>query len=218
MESDALTYRWGATYDCVHTGQLLVSGGELVAHQLPGEASSLSCSEILCQGQKGHYSAIDVGQPSATYVNKLGGTVSPRLNAIVRDLWLWCMNRGITMSAEHFPVVLNTVADELFRHSFRSSSAGAVVDLFVSRLTTQLQRSAGDQTQRRRLWMLWTQLQGKTHVNPPWNLVGRVLNRVCQQKITLVLVVPVWKSYNHGTRCCWSAWWTLQSSSLRRWT
>jgi hypothetical protein len=32
---------------------------------------------------------------AVSYINKLGWTVSPRLNSIVRDLWHWCMNRGI---------------------------------------------------------------------------------------------------------------------------
>ena len=35
---------------------------------------------------------------AVTYVNKLGGTVSPKLNTIVRELWLWCMNRHISYS------------------------------------------------------------------------------------------------------------------------
>ena len=40
----------------------------------------------------------------------------------------------------------------------------------------------------------WITLQGRGYANPPWNLVGRVLNRVRQQQITLVLIAPVWKS------------------------
>ena len=38
---------------------------------------------------------------AVAYVNNLGGTVSPKLNTIVRELWLWCMNRDITLVAEH---------------------------------------------------------------------------------------------------------------------
>jgi hypothetical protein len=79
-----------------------------VAHQLPGGAGSLSRSEMLCQGQKRRFSAIEVGQ----YLSRLLHKQALRLNTIVRDLWLWCMNRGITLSAEHLPGVLNTVADE----------------------------------------------------------------------------------------------------------
>ena len=43
---------------------------------------------------------------AVAYVNKLVGTVSPKLNTIVRELWLWCM------SPEHLPGVLNTIADQ----------------------------------------------------------------------------------------------------------
>ena len=40
----------------------------------------------------------------------------------------------------------------------------------------------------------WKALQGRGYANPPWNLVGRVLNSVQQQQVTLVLIAPVWKS------------------------
>ena len=49
---------------------------------------------------------------AVTYVNKLGGTVSQQMNSIVKELWLWCMNRDITLTAEHLPGFLNTIADE----------------------------------------------------------------------------------------------------------
>ena len=49
---------------------------------------------------------------AVTYVNKLGGTVSHQMNHIVKELWLWCMNRDITLVAEHLPGVLNAIADE----------------------------------------------------------------------------------------------------------
>ena len=32
---------------------------------------------------------------AVAYVNKLVGTVSPKLNTIVRELWLWCMSPDI---------------------------------------------------------------------------------------------------------------------------
>jgi hypothetical protein len=45
-------------------------------------------------------------------VNKFGGMVSLRLNAVVKQLWLWCMLRDITLTVEHLPGVLKIVADE----------------------------------------------------------------------------------------------------------
>ena len=92
---------------------------------------------------------------AVTYVNKLGETVSPKLNTIVRELWLWCMNRDITLIAEHLPGVLNTIADQESRvmrdrsdwmlnprifNKIQRKWGPLEVDTFASRLTTQLKR------------------------------------------------------------------------------
>ena len=92
---------------------------------------------------------------AVTYVNKLGGTVSPKLNTIVRELWLWCMNRDITLIAEHLPGVLNTIVDQESRvmrdrsdrmlnprifNKIQQKWGPLKVDMFASRLTTQLKR------------------------------------------------------------------------------
>ena len=71
--------------------------------------------------------------------------------------------------------------------------------MFASRLTTQLERFFSwrpdpDAEALDAFNQDWSTIQGRGYANPPWNLVGRVLNRVCQQKVTLVLIAPVWKS------------------------
>ena len=48
------------------------------------------------------------------YINKLGGTVSPELNRITKDLWTWCLEREITLQATHLAGALNVTADEAF--------------------------------------------------------------------------------------------------------
>jgi len=73
---------------------------------------------------------------------------------------------------------------------------GVEVDLFASQLTHQLPRffswrpdpqaEAVDAFQQD-----WGQLKG--YANPPWCLVGRVLNKVRSQEAQLILVAPVWK-------------------------
>jgi len=151
---------------------------------------------------------------AVTYINKLGGTVSPRLNHIVKELWLWCLNRDITVVAEHLPGVLNTIADEESRvmkdrsdwklnpqifQMIQEKWGPLEVDLFASRLTTQLERffSWRPDPEAEALDAFnqdWNALQGRSYANPPWNLVGRVLNRVYQQQVTLALIAPVWKS------------------------
>ena len=57
------------------------------------------------------------------------------------------------------------------------------VDMFASRLTTQVKRffSWRPDPEAEALDAFnqnWGNLQGRGYANPPWNLVGRVLNRV----------------------------------------
>ena len=185
-----------------------------MAHQLLGSPGSLSCSKMLCQRQEEHHSPTKNGQYHSSGIREQvgGGTVSPRLNSIVRELWLWCMNRDITLVAEHLPGVLNTIADEESRvmkdrsdwmlnprifYKNNQRWGPLEVDMFASRLTTQLERFFSwrpDPEAEVLDAFNWSSIPGRGYANPPWNLVGRVLNTVRQLQVTLVLVAPVWKS------------------------
>ena len=46
------------------------------------------------------------------YINKMGGTVSPALNKLNKEFWLWCMERDISVQAQHLAGKLNETADE----------------------------------------------------------------------------------------------------------
>ena len=71
VESDESTYGMGGTYD----------GGDPAAHQLPGGSGSLPRTvrdnSVLLRLD---YTSV------VSYVNKLGGMVSPKLNTIVREV------------------------------------------------------------------------------------------------------------------------------------
>ena len=47
-----------------------------------------------------------------TYINKIGGRVSPALNDISKGFWLWCMERDISVQAQHLAGKLNSTVDE----------------------------------------------------------------------------------------------------------
>ena len=71
------------------------------------------------------------------------------------------------------------------------------VDLFASRLTHQLQnyvswRPDPEAMATDAFTLDWTQFQG--YANPPWNLIGRVLSHVRNQKAQVTLVAPIWRS------------------------
>ena len=71
-----------------------------------------------------------------TYINKYGGTVSPELNRLTKELWLWCLERGITLQASHLPGVLNCTADEQSR-VMRDRSDRLLCPRVFSRINTK---------------------------------------------------------------------------------
>ena len=48
---------------------------------------------------------------AVAYINKMGGTASPVLNSLNKEFWLWCMERDISVQAQHLAGRLNNTAD-----------------------------------------------------------------------------------------------------------
>ena len=146
-----------------------------------------------------------------TYINKKGGTRSPPLSQLAKELWTWCMKKSIILEADHIPGKENTVADsesrvpkdrwdwmlnpELF--SLINQRFGPLeVDLFASRISTQLPRfySWRPDPQAEAIDAFKQVWVGNNYANPPWAIIPRVLSQVKRQCARLVLVAPVWKS------------------------
>ena len=213
IESDASTRGWGGDVRGSLHGRSVVSGGGQFHINCQEALAAFHALKCFVRDRRSVSVLLRLDNTSAvSYVNKLGGTVSPRLNKIVRNLWLWCMNRDITLTAEHLPGVLNTIADEESRVmkdrsdwmlnpqifcKIQARRGPLEVDMFASRLTTQLERffSWRPDPEADTLDAFnqdWTTHQGKGYANPPWNLVGHVLSRVRQLQVTIVLIAPVW--------------------------
>ena len=77
-----------------HNRRALVERGAEPPHKLPRTLGSLPGSEMLRQRQEKHHHTTEDGQHHCNR-NRLGGTVSPRLNQLTKDLWLWCMERDM---------------------------------------------------------------------------------------------------------------------------
>ena len=90
-----------------------------------------------------------------TYINKKGGTHSRCLTQLAKRVWSWCMERGISLVAEHIPGKENRIADaesrllkdrwdwmlnpELFTR-IQQRFGPLEIDLFASKASTQLPR------------------------------------------------------------------------------
>ena len=190
----------------------VVSVGTRVAHQLFGAEGGNSGLTVLSQGSDGDIGITAAGQPDCSIVHQpLGGTVSPQLTDLAKNLWLWSLCRDLVLTAQHIPGVDNQIADSESRELkdrldwklspavFRTINAiwGPLeVDLFASRLSYQLSRffswrpdplaEATNAFQQD-----WAPVKG--YANPPWCLIGKVLNQVRTQQAQVILVAPIWR-------------------------
>ena len=213
IETDASTIGWGAAHQGTRTGgpwsnrekRMHINCLELLAATLAIKCFARDKTNIAILLKVDNTTAI-------SYINKLGGTVSPQLNQLTSDLWLWCMDRNITLKAVHLAGKLNVTTDEESRvmkdrtdwmlcpkifHKINRKLGPLQVDLFASRLTTQLPHYASWRPDPEAMAcdafsLDWSQMKG--YANPPWNLIGKVLSQVRSQQTSLVIVTPLWKS------------------------
>ena len=189
----------------------LVSSGVSPSHQLAGASSSLSGpSELrdLIFGQ-----SILIRSDNSTvvsYINHQGGTRSPSLCNLTLDLWDWCRERGIYLSASHVPGEDNLLADFLSRGKFLPSEwtlnhsvfqriclafPPPEIDLFASAQTFQLPKYFS-RVQDPQAWAIdamsfpWPGL--RLFAFPPFSLLPRVLQKVAQDEADLLLIAPHW--------------------------
>ena len=124
-----------------------------------------------------------------------GGTISPQLNCLAKEMWLWHMESSILLKAQHLAGVLNSIGDDESRvikdqsdwmlcpDTFRqiNQRLGPLeVDLFASRLIHQLPTYASWRPDpvavtTDEFTMNWSEL--RAYANPPWR---RVLAQTCQ--------------------------------------
>jgi hypothetical protein len=159
IETDASRKGWGAYCDGVRTGgpwsfeekRLHINCLELLAGSLAIKTftKSRACSA--------HVKLLMDSASPVAYINKMGGTHSQGLAKLAIDLWEWCFQKDMMVSAQHLPGYLNVRADQESRVIQDSSDwkldlsvfqallnrwGPFEVDLFASRLTHQLPKFA----------------------------------------------------------------------------
>ena len=213
IESDASLMGWGAACQGQTTGgpwmeeesQMHINCLELLAARFALQTFTKGKTSITVLLRLDNMSAV-------AYINNLGGTVSPKLVTLARDLWMWCLERNIHIIAQHLPGKLNQEADAESR-SWRDRTDWKLntvlfkkidrcmgpleIDLFASRLTRQCPayyswRPDPYAAATDAFLQDWSDKRG--FANPPWCLIGRVLSQAQRQEAQLVLLAPVWKT------------------------
>ena len=142
------------------------------------------------------------------YLSKMGGR-KERLNALTKEIWLWCLDRNIYISAFHIPGDLNTRADNLSRQKLNLDMEWTLrkdvfvrimdlygpcdIDLFASSDNHQLPQYVSYLPDPKAVAvnafsLLWTNLF--PFIFCPFSVINSVLQKLEQDQAEAVMVAP----------------------------
>ena len=112
IESDASLRGWGASCQGTQTGgPWSQQEQELHINCLELLAATLAVKTFLKDQENKSVLLLLDNQTAVAYTNNLGGTVSTQATKLARELWMWCLQRDILLTAQHLPGKENVVAD-----------------------------------------------------------------------------------------------------------
>ena len=144
------------------------------------------------------------------YINQMGGMKSEKCNELARELWEWCIERNIWVTACHLPGYLNVVADRKSRifqdetewqlnktifQQICSYFGQPEIDLFASRVNAQLPQFISwhpdpDAEALDCFTVEWAEL--KFYAFPRFCLIARCLQKIMFDKAEGIMIVPNW--------------------------
>ena len=169
--------------------------------------------QSFCREIKNCHVRIEIDNTTAvSYINHMGGTHSPKCDAISRQLILWCKARGIWLSACDIAGKDNRSADSYSRKQSIHTEwtlntemfdkvcnvfGKPAIDLFASRTNHQLPRymslypdPAAEAINA--FYHPWTEY---VYIFPPFNLIPRVLKKLREEgTVRALVIVPEWKT------------------------
>ena len=143
------------------------------------------------------------------YINKQGGTHCMQLNDLAVNIWEFCRDLGVYISAAHIPGIHNTLADEASRKFIDAAEwklqvfskleylyGKPDIDMFASRLNYQIPIYTSwlpdpESTFIDAMQVCW---KGKyIYAFPPFSLIWPMLSKIQQDHVEKALViVPRW--------------------------
>ena len=212
LTSDASQTGWGATFQDISTGGAW-SREERDSHinLLELKAAFFALQTFASHRRNVHVLLLIDNTTAIAYINSKGVTHSRALSDLALDLWEWCMERKITIHAEHIPGKVSKEADAESRQTLDSSDwklnsklfrmleqewGPFDVDLFAARHNTQLPRffSFRPDPQAEAVDALsqsWTNLC--PYAFPPFVLIGRTIQKLRKERVPrAVIITPIW--------------------------
>lgn len=215
IESDASKRGWGAH----STHQDQTTGGiwnlEEAAHHinwLELKAAFLGLQAFARNLSNVHIHLLMDSTVAIAYLNRLGGTRSYALCQLAISIWNWCLQKGITVHADHLPGQLNVRADFASRNwndysdwmldpevfsQIQEKFGQFSIDLFASFQNAQLPKFFSWKPNPNALAVdalaqQWNHFEFP-YAFPPFALIGRCLQKIREEKVKQVLIIaPVW--------------------------
>ena len=209
IQSDASKTGWGGVRQGKSTGgswssqenQNHINYLELLAAFLTLKA--------LCSQEKQIHIMMEIDNTTAvSYINNMGGT-KKLCNDITREIWEWCFQKEIWLSARHLPGHQNTTADAESRRQHDNTEwqlnpnifkkliqrwPAPSIDLFASRLNCQIKPFISWKPDPEALLCdaftsKWTE---KFYAFPPFSLISKVLVKIENDHAEGILIAPWW--------------------------
>ena len=147
---------------------------------------------------------------AVAYINNMGGVRSPLSDSLSRSIWEWCKLRDIFISPQHVPRKVIILADTLSREissnlewslnselfqDFISQTFIPEIDLYASRPNARAAKFVSWHLQPGAVAIDTFSLSWANkncHAFPPFSLLPRVLAKIHQDKVIVLLITPVW--------------------------
>ena len=144
------------------------------------------------------------------YLLHKGGSISQQCNVLAKDIWTFCIDRNIWLTAAHLPGHLHVLADErsrifddktewklnasVFQNIVREFGKPAI-DLFASRLNFQLKpyiswKPDPEACHVDAFMLDWSNLV--LYAFPPFSIISQVIKKIEVDGATGILIVPDW--------------------------
>ena len=156
-----------------------------------------------------------------SYIKKMGGTKNRSMTKTALELYLWCKERGIILMPNHIPGEENWAADQESRimrsdksdwmlnpkifQTILEMTGPLEIDLFASLWNHQLTKFYSWKPQPHSLGqdaLSYPWRGDKNYAFPPFILINKVINKIRAEKVTVILITPVWPTATwYGNLC-----------------
>lgn len=212
--TDATKQAWGASNGTEKFGGLFTETDKLrIADNINAYellAIKMAIASLLKNLKNKHVLIKSDNTTAVTYVNNMGGLVSPICNTITRSIWLMCKQHNVWLTAEHIPGIENTEADAQSRNqndrtewALNQNTFDQLCNMFG---VPDIDLFAAGNNKKLSMFVSWTPQPGSYHVDaftlswsnlyvyifPPFSLLLLTAQKLVQDKVEDALAIVPW--------------------------